>query len=247
MPENMKTIGFKAFYKCTSLEQIDIPDGITIIDEELFYGCTALKRVTIPKSVTFIADSAFYGCKLLEEIVLWDNISHIGEGVFKGCDNLEYVYYMGTEEKWKTIKISSDNERLKNVIYNFVLTSANAVYEMPYTYTDESGVEKTVPSGVAFATVYDKHGNYELKEFGMLLTDKNLVKDEFTLSKKGVIKGKGEEEPNAQGKFGIMFYGNGLQYGKTYYTISYAIYEDESGNEITIYGDKITEFSPKGE
>ena len=128
-----------------------------------------------------------------------------------------------------------------------VVTSINTVYEMPYTYTDESGLKKTVPSGVAFATVYDQYGNYELKEFGMLLTDKNLDKENFKITTKGIIKGKGETKPNVEGQFGIMFYGNGLEYGKTYYTLSYAIYEDEEGNELTIYGNNVTEFSPKGE
>lgn len=244
MPENMKTIGLKVFYNCTSLKEIIIPEGVTIIDDDLFYGCISLSKIKLPESVCFIADRAFFGCNQLTEIVLGKNITYIGKKVFDGCGKLEYIYYKGTKDDWEKVKINEDNTNLDNIIYNSVLEPIKAVYEQPYTYTD-NGVEKTVPSGVAFATVLENYGEYTLKEFGMLLTDKGLSVEDFKITTKGVVKGMGETKPNAEGKFGIMFYGNGLKYGKTYYTITYAIYKDESGNEITIYGDKITEFSPK--
>ncbi len=54
-----KVIFDSAFAKCTSLENIKLPDGLRIIGREAFYSCNKLKSVTIPDSVTKIGNYAF--------------------------------------------------------------------------------------------------------------------------------------------------------------------------------------------
>ena len=54
-------IGTSAFYGCTGLTSITIPDGVTSIGYRAFYGCTGLTSITIPDGVTSIGSSAFYG------------------------------------------------------------------------------------------------------------------------------------------------------------------------------------------
>lgn len=44
---NVKTIGKKAFYKCTSLKKITIPSKVKKIGKQIFYGCKKLKTITI--------------------------------------------------------------------------------------------------------------------------------------------------------------------------------------------------------
>ena len=43
----MTTIGRYTFSRCTSLESITIPDGVTTIEDRAFTGCNALKEVTL--------------------------------------------------------------------------------------------------------------------------------------------------------------------------------------------------------
>ena len=49
-------IGSSAFYGCTGLTSVIIPNSVTTIDGSAFCGCTGLTSVTIPNSVTTIGE-----------------------------------------------------------------------------------------------------------------------------------------------------------------------------------------------
>ncbi len=59
------SIGWYAFYNCSSLESIEIPNSVTSIGYLAFEDCSSLKSIFIPNSVTSIGGLAFYGCSSL--------------------------------------------------------------------------------------------------------------------------------------------------------------------------------------
>ena len=91
IPETVIEIGYRAFYKCSSLSKIVLPDGLTKIGSSVFWDCTALQEVTIPESITEIGQNAFYGCTGLKALVLPQGLKKIGSNAFINCSGLTYI------------------------------------------------------------------------------------------------------------------------------------------------------------
>ena len=82
-------IGNGAFYKCTTLKTIDIPDSVTAIGEYAFAGCENLQNTTIPSNVTSIGLGAFAECNSITSVTIPDSVTTIGEYAFCGCSSLQ--------------------------------------------------------------------------------------------------------------------------------------------------------------
>ena len=62
----LTTIGRGAFFGCSNLVEILLPDSITTIESMAFFQCSSLIGITIPDSVTSIGESAFTYCSSIE-------------------------------------------------------------------------------------------------------------------------------------------------------------------------------------
>ena len=98
VPEGVTSIGFQAFYNCSSLTNIVIPEGVISIESYAFDGCEKLTSVVIPKSVTSIESYAFRWCESLTSIVIPEGVTTIRDGAFDHCDNLTSVTLPSTLE-----------------------------------------------------------------------------------------------------------------------------------------------------
>ena len=86
-----------AFYNCTSMESVTIPNSIEYIGVGAFSACTSLKNIDIRTSgnnIIRICDSAFNGCTSLKSIVIPGNVEFLwvaGGCTFGGCTSLKNV------------------------------------------------------------------------------------------------------------------------------------------------------------
>ena len=63
-------IPYGAFYNCSMLEEINLPNTVTSIGEYAFYNCTGLNRIVVPDSAQSIGYASFGNCTSLAEITL---------------------------------------------------------------------------------------------------------------------------------------------------------------------------------
>ena len=79
------SIGAYAFYGCSGLTSVIIPDSVTSIGEFAFEGCEGLTNVVIGGGVTSIGDSAFSECYGLTSVTIPSSVTDIGDSAFGGC------------------------------------------------------------------------------------------------------------------------------------------------------------------
>ena len=89
--EGTKWIGSYAFYSCSSLASVTIPNSVTSIGEYAFAYCSAFTSVTIPNSVTSIGRQAFYNCRSLTSVTIGNSVTSIGYRAFYGCSSLTSI------------------------------------------------------------------------------------------------------------------------------------------------------------
>ena len=79
-----------AFQGCSSLTEIALPAGVTLIEQSAFNGCKLLARVLNLENtkVTKILNGVFNGCVALAEVSLPASLTIIGQYAFLGCKSL---------------------------------------------------------------------------------------------------------------------------------------------------------------
>ena len=88
---SVTSIGEYAFYNCSSLTAITIPEGVRSIGEYAFYKCNSLTSITIPKGVTSLEDFAFQYCTNLTSITLPEGLTTIDLAAISHCDSLKTI------------------------------------------------------------------------------------------------------------------------------------------------------------
>lgn len=84
-------IGYYAFFGCSNLINLTLPNGLVSIENEAFSHCSNLKSVFIPDSVMNIGSYAFYGCSSLKNVVIPNSVTSLGYLVFAGNSTLESI------------------------------------------------------------------------------------------------------------------------------------------------------------
>ena len=91
MAYTVTKIGEDAFYECSGLVSIDIPDGVVSIGGGAFMDCSSLESVTFGRGLETIGEAAFCYCYNLASIDIPDGVTSIGDEAFAACRSLAEI------------------------------------------------------------------------------------------------------------------------------------------------------------
>ena len=147
LPLSVTRIGCGAFYGNTSLQTVQLPEGVTEIDDYAF-AHSAVKDITIGENVKRIGDMAFSFCKELTDVTLSKGVETLGERAFSNCTSLKSVYVPSTVKTIGTgaLGVYSTDTSADLPVKNFVLYCESTGSEGA-RYAKQQGVSyKTAPS-----------------------------------------------------------------------------------------------------
>ena len=91
IPNSVKSIGFNTFFSCDNLTSITIPNSVKSIGHTTFCGCSSLTSINIPNGVTTIGEATFACCSKITSITIPNSVTSIGDRAFSSCSSLTSV------------------------------------------------------------------------------------------------------------------------------------------------------------
>lgn len=108
-----------AFRNRTTLQEITIPDTVTVLGDAAFANCTALELVCLPDGITELRFLTFCDCTALKELVLPASLSLIDATAFKHCNALRTIYYDGDDASRAAIEIDGTATALSQATWYY--------------------------------------------------------------------------------------------------------------------------------
>ena len=102
----LKTIGNAAFYNCTSLQKVELPNTVTSVGYCAFRRCTNLRTLKFSDNMTSINSEVCYDCTSLENLYLPKNLINI------------YTYAFYNTSKLRKLEIPRTVNRISNYAFN---------------------------------------------------------------------------------------------------------------------------------
>lgn len=85
----------QAFYRCSEITSVQLPNTIIRLYGSCFNGCSGLTQLLIPESVLYISNAAFSRCSNIKVLNIPNGIQRLEGGVFYGCSSLKKLVLPG--------------------------------------------------------------------------------------------------------------------------------------------------------
>lgn len=197
--------GYGPFVNCYALKYIEFQEGISSIPNNIFSG-SGIEEITVPDTITVIGSRAFYDCSQLKKLVIPASVSKMGEECVGLSDNVtiycklnsaahRYAVENGIPYEIEGEEVSKrsmptfhvvDAKTLKDISgAKIYLTSGDNTYEVETN--DEGECSTTLPIGIYNIQV-EKEG-YLTREFEYEFTEGEVEIPQIGLNQSSVVQG----------------------------------------------------------
>ena len=98
LPNTVTEIGVGAFKLCSSLTSVNIQNGVKTIASDTFSGCESLKMIKLPDTITTLDSKAFFESGLVH-LDIPDGVKEIPKDCFSGAKALQSITFPATLTK----------------------------------------------------------------------------------------------------------------------------------------------------
>lgn len=179
----LQTLGYRTFYDCDSLEEIDIPDSILSIDNYAFAYCDNLRKINFSENsqLSGIYKGAFYQDEKLDNIDIPSGVQEIGDYAFAGCFSM-------------TDTQLSDNKNLQLIGSHAYEYSGVTLFNMPENLDEieEYAFNGAKLDAITFNDVITTIGEYAFADCG--LSEMKIMNMPESIEYIGVCALKGANE-----------------------------------------------------
>ena len=127
---NVTSIGDDAFYDCSGLTFVTIPNSVTSIGSRAFSKCSSLTSITIPNSVTSIGSGAFSECTGLTQVICYADVPPVISVALSGAFDDDRLTLMSLYVPIKAFNDYREADEWKDFVHTFPISATP-------TYTDE--------------------------------------------------------------------------------------------------------------
>lgn len=92
IPNSVVKIGKAAFIACLNLTDVYIPNSVVEIGSQAFQGCSSMTSVTLSNSISIIEDWTFLKCRSLTTFTIPNNVTQIKERAFEDCVGMTEIF-----------------------------------------------------------------------------------------------------------------------------------------------------------
>ena len=85
----------RAFYNCTSITDVTIPEGVTEIGTEIFHNCSSITSVTFSNTVTIIGSQSFRGNTSLPTVTIPSSVTSFSKFAFLEASAMTEMIFTG--------------------------------------------------------------------------------------------------------------------------------------------------------
>jgi len=178
----LSKINNTAFYSCTALTKIHIPEGCTVIDSYAFEYCNNLTDLSLPSTLAHINSNAFGYTEKLQDVIFPENLKKIDSYAFRNSGLTSIILPVGLSELGVSafyLCKQATKVQLPSYIpkYNNNFSSCTSLKEVicpaatpptfsnaPFDYNSHSAITLTVPD---FAVASYKLDSYWM-QFGKI-------------------------------------------------------------------------------